>query len=935
MPTGSGKTAVLTGTPFVLSAERVLVLTPSRLVREQIASDLGQLRILRALGALAAEVPAPKVASVRKRITATNQWDALAVNDVVVGIPSSLSASLEDVPTPPAGLFDLVLVDEAHHSAAMSWRLLLDQFPSARHALFTATPFRRDRREIGGRFVFTYELRDAFRDGVFGRLTYEPVDPALGQDPDIAIARQAAARLAADREAGFDHRIMVRTGTRVRADLLAEIYSRETTLRLQVVLGTHSLRYVTHVIEHLRSGELDGMICVDMFGEGIDLPNLKVAALHAPHKSLAVTLQFIGRFARTTGERLGPATFLAPASDMLIERERLYRQGAAWEEIIPNLSAARVREERETREVLETFEPALGAIGSDANVGGDQLADLSLHTLKPYHHVKVLRAGPDVELSRVIQFPTGYDVVFHRYSPEYATAVYVTREVARPDWSTVEQFDGTQYELFVIHHHQESGLLFICTSRRVDQLYEHLATAYAPEEARPLRGLSMSRLNKVLLDLEAPRFFHIGKKNALAANRSVSYETIAGPNADDSIALSDARAYRRGHWFCSAMEGGAKTTIGLSSASKVWSNATTRIPQLITWCDRLAVKIASKRTPKTASGLDLLPTGEDATAIPLGVIYVNWHQDAFARPVAVRCTLRDGTVLRRQLLDFELRVESADEVAIKVIIEDEAVTYRFTYSFATDRCVEPDAENDTEIVLDGIWDGVPLATYLNQNPPTFYTADFTCLDGFTVHAVSPAAAVPFDADRFETRDWAAQNVDIESEIECPTDGRRSIHRYLEDELAAGTEDVVFYDHGTGEIADFITLTIKGNETHVVLYHCKASGGADAGERVDDAYEVCGQVAKSTGWSDRRRLREAISHRFGTREGRSRFVRGDMSTVERALGDGRYIRLVMQIVAVQPGLSKAKLSGKVGAVLAAADDFIYGGPCGRLRVVGSA
>lgn len=936
MPTGSGKTAVLAGAPFVLGAERALVLTPSRLVREQIAADLGQLRILRALGALAADVPGPKVESVRKRITAMDQWDALAANDVVVGIPSSLNASLEDVPMPPAGLFDLVLVDEAHHSAAKSWRLLLDQFPSARHALFTATPFRRDRREIGGRFVFTYELRDAFHDGVFGRLTYEPVDPVPGEDPDVAIARQASARLAADREAGFNHLIMVRTGTRVRAELLAEIYSRETTLRLQTVLGTHSLRYVTRVIEHLRSSELDGVICVDMFGEGFDLPNLKVAALHAPHKSLAVTLQFIGRFARTTGESLGSATFLAPASDMLIERERLYRQGAAWEEIIPNLSAARVREERETREVLETFEPVAAAGGGDADVvASDQLADLSLHTLKPYHHVKVLRAGPDVDLSKVIQFPTGYDVVFHRYSPEHAAAVYVTREVARPDWSTVEHFDGTRYELFVIHHHQESGLLFICTSRRIDQLYEHLAAVYAPEGAQPLRGLSLSRLNKVLLGLEAPRFFHIGKKNALAANRSVSYETIAGPNADDSLAQSDARAYRRGHWFCSAMEEGAKTTIGLSSASKVWSNATTRIPQLITWCDRLAVKIASKRTPKTASGLDLLPTGEDATAIPPGVMYVNWHQDAFAHPVSVRCTLPDGTVLRRQLLDFDLRVESADEVTIRTVIEDEFVTYRFNYSFATARCVEPAAENDSEIVLDGISDGVPLVTYLNQNPPTFYTADFTCLDGFTVHAASLEAGILFDADRFETPDWVAENVDIESEVECPADGRRSIHQYLEDELAAGTADVVFYDHGTGEIADFVTLTIKGNETHVVLYHCKASGGADAGERVDDAYEVCGQVAKSTGWSDRRRLREAIAHRFGTRQGRSRFVRGDIATVERALGDGRYIRLVMQIVAIQPGLSRAKLSGKVGAVLAAVDDFIYGGPCGRLRVMGSA
>ena len=40
------------------------------------------------------------------------------------------------------------------------------------------------------------------------------------------------------------------------------------------------------------------VVCVDMLGEGFDLPQLKVAAIHDLHKSLAVTLQFIGRFAR-------------------------------------------------------------------------------------------------------------------------------------------------------------------------------------------------------------------------------------------------------------------------------------------------------------------------------------------------------------------------------------------------------------------------------------------------------------------------------------------------------------------------------------------------------------------------------------------------------------------------------------------------------------
>jgi hypothetical protein len=771
-------------------------------------------------------------------------------------------------------------------------------------------------------------------DGVYGRLTYEPVDAEQGIDTDVTIALCAAARLEADRNAGFDHRVLVRTGTKQRAERLAEIYGRETNLRLKTVLGTHSLRYVARVIDLVTSGGLDGIICVDMFGEGFDLPNLKVAALHSPHKSLAVTLQFVGRFARTTAKNLGPATFLALASEMLIERERLYRHGAAWEEIIPNLSAARVREERETREMLETFESAPQTASDErSRATGDELGDLSLHTLRPYHHVKVLRSGPDVDMSAAIAFPPGLEVVFHRYSPEHSAAVYVTREIARPEWSTVEHFDGTLYELFVIHHHRESGLLFIYASKRADQLYEHIATAYTPKGTPILRGLSLSRLNKVLLDLETPRFFNIGKKNALAANRSVSYETIAGPNADEAIALSDARAYRRGHWFCSATESGIKTTIGLSSASKIWSNATTRVPQFIAWCDRLAVKMASKRTPKTASGIDILRTGEDASSIPIGVVYVIWNETVFAHPITVRCTLDNGTVLTRQLLDLDLEIESADENTVHVILHDETLAYPFTFSLATARCVEEDPANTTEIVLDGALDGVSITTYLNEYPPTFYTSDFTCLDGFTVH-VADEIALPFDPQRFETPDWSALNVDITCEYGTPENGGRSIHDYLEAQLTLGTADVAFYDHGTGEIADFLTLTIVGSETHVVLYHCKASCQDNAGERVEDVYEVCGQVAKSTGWIDRRRLREAIEHRFETRQGRSRFVRGDMDTVSRALGEGRYIRLVMQMVAVQPGLSKAKLSGKVGAVLAAADDFIYGGPCGRLRVVGS-
>ncbi len=310
MPTGSGKTAVLIASAFVLRATRVLVIAPGRLVREQIGDELEKLTTLRAADAVSDEVPPPRVLSVKKRVTTPEGWERMRDYDVVVGTVQSISPEYADVPEPPADLFDLVLVDEAHHSPARTWKALLDHFGEAKRILFTATPFRQDQREIQGRFIFTYDLRKAFEDGVFGVIRYQPVTPAARQNADIAIALAAEQQLNQDRTAGFAHRVMVRTDSRKRAFELLMVYELHTRLRLKIVTGDKSLRYVRGVISALTNGELDGIVCVNMLGEGFNFPSLKVAAVHSPHRSLSVTLQFIGRFARTAGVDLGPATFL-------------------------------------------------------------------------------------------------------------------------------------------------------------------------------------------------------------------------------------------------------------------------------------------------------------------------------------------------------------------------------------------------------------------------------------------------------------------------------------------------------------------------------------------------------------------------------------------------------------------------------------------------
>ncbi len=300
MPTGSGKTAVLIAAAYVLRAQRVLIITPSRLVREQIAEEMASLLTLKEIGALPNDHPAPSVFSTKRRVTTATEWEAMRGYDVVVGTVQSISPEFESVPEPPADLFDLVLVDEAHH------------------------PFRQDQKEIRGRFLFTYDLKDAFDEGIFGEIAYQPVMPEVGEDHDQTIARATERQFIADREAGYRHHVMVRTDSRRRATDLVAIYESATTLRLAVVTGDKSLRYVKRIITQLQDNELDGIICVNMLGEGFNFPSLKIAAIHAPHRSLGVTLQFVGRFARTAGSDLGRATFLAIPSDIEIEAERLY-----------------------------------------------------------------------------------------------------------------------------------------------------------------------------------------------------------------------------------------------------------------------------------------------------------------------------------------------------------------------------------------------------------------------------------------------------------------------------------------------------------------------------------------------------------------------------------------------------------------------------------
>lgn len=166
-------------------------------------------------------------------------------------------------------------------------------------------------------------------------------------------------------------------------------------------------------------------------------------------------------------------------------------------------------------------------------------------------------------------------------------------------------------------------------------------------------------------------------------------------------------------------------------------------------------------------------------------------------------------------------------------------------------------------------------------------------------------------------------------------GMRSVHEFLEHHLNCANNPVVLYDHRSGEVADFLSISTDEHRVQISLYHCKGSGGPAPGDRPDDLYEVCGQVVKSFQLlRDETKLIKHERRRVNKTKVKSRFVRGNLAEMESALRNAAGKQMQYQFVVVQPGASKNGLGEKGLSILAAADDFIHSLGAQKLVVLGS-
>ena len=286
MPTGTGKTETMLSLIVGEQLQRVLILVPSERLRAQIARKIETYGILPEAGVLDAPLPGLVVGRIEHGFSSAQAARSFAARcNVIVATPQALAVRGESTLKALVGACSHLFVDEAHHVAAATWTTIRDLFAGKPVLQFTATPFREDGRALGGPIIYSFPLGLAQQLGYFETIRYDSV-VALAE-PDRVLAERAIGYLREDLAAGYDHLIMARVKriARAREQILLIYQQLAPEYSPRVLHSDMPMRERREAFQAIEAGESRVIVCVDMLGEGYDLPQLKVAAIHDDFRS--------------------------------------------------------------------------------------------------------------------------------------------------------------------------------------------------------------------------------------------------------------------------------------------------------------------------------------------------------------------------------------------------------------------------------------------------------------------------------------------------------------------------------------------------------------------------------------------------------------------------------------------------------------------------
>lgn len=910
MPTGVGKTETMLALLVAERCQRLMVVVPTDPLRTQIAEKFVTLGLLKTpkFEIVSSSAHYPVVGILNRRPTDVSQVDSFfrKCNVIVTTMPLASQCSPE-VTARMAELCSCLFIDEAHHVAAPRWNEFKIAFAKTRIIQFTATPFRNDDRPIGGRRIFTFSLRNAQDQGYFRQIQFKPVMEFDPSRKDLAVAEAAVEQLRADAHLG--HILMARVANVTRAAEVFEVYRQYTEFNpVQVHTGITSKAERDLIRRRLLDGESKIVVCVDMLGEGFDLPELKIAAFHDIRKSLSVTLQLAGRFTRTK-PHLGNATFVANVADLEVKDElkRLYQHDSDWNVLLAQLSQQANDTDFSLSEFLAGFQ--------------ELPEDITLRNVRPAMSTVVYKtkcnAWTPEHFDQGIPGFAKLDKHYYSLNPHENTLVVVTTQRVPVDWALMDQIYNWDWQLYVLFWDKDKGLLFIHNSGNAG-FYKRLAEAVAGE-VEQIRGPTVFRC---LAGINRLRLQNVGLLEQLG--RLIRYTMRAGSDVESGMTHSQKQKAIKSNLFGQGFEHGRRTTIGCSYKGRIWSYQTTNLLTLTKWCHEVGGKLLDATLdPEEVLKGTLVPTliKQRPKKVPIAV---EWDEIVYREPESAFAFNVDGfTIYMCNASIVLLSPNESGPLSFGIVSAEASANFEMEL---VEKNESPDyvvrATDGRNATVNYRSRTMTAQAFFEDYPPTFWFADGSSLTGIEYVELRHQPE-PFPRERIEAWDWTGTNIRVESQgLDRKTD---SVQYRVIQELRKRPFAVIFDDDDQGEAADVVAVAEMPDHIEVEFWHCKYSQEDKPGHRIKELYELCGQAQKSVRWLEQPRdlfthLMRREPRKYLGRSG-SRYEIGSEKDLLRIREKTHAHRVMLQIFIVQPGVSKAVASPEQLELLAVTENYL--------------
>ena len=661
MPTGTGKTETMLSILVSMKCQKLLVIVPTDALRTQLAQKFLTLGVLKFPGCAVLKDGAktPIVCTLQHMPSTPDDVDRIFTRAQVIVTTSHIAGQCEQaVQERMAAHCQYLFIDEAHHAEAPTWSAFKERFRSRRILQFTATPFREDGRPLDGDIIFKYPLKLAQQEGYFAAIRFEPVVEFNTKRVDRAIAAKAIERLRLERDKG--HILMARVEDVSRAKAVYELYSQYAEFNpVQLHTGIKSVKRREVIRQQIISGESRIVVCVDMLGEGFDLPELKIAAFHDIRKTLAVTLQLAGRFTRKRPD-LGNATFIANTADVNVQDElrKLYTRDPDWNLLLPQLSERMIGEQVSLQEFLRGFT--------------EFTKDIPLKTVRPATSAVVYKTTcadwTPQNFREGLPAPNSCERIYETVNHAEHTLVIVTVRRVALAWTNVEDLFSWEWELYVVIWSPEQNLLFINSSTNSGE-YKALAKAIAGETATLIRGQQVFR---TFAGVNRLRLQQVGLTEQLG--RNVRYTGRMGADVAAELPDVQRRHARKSVLSGGGFEDGERTTVGASRKGRIWSHRRERVDQLATWCKAIGRKLLDENIDPDEVLKGTLEAKTITVRPALMPITVDWPEELYTTAEMLWSIVIGEHEYSLSELDLEIVSPSVDgPLRFRIVADDQAV----------------------------------------------------------------------------------------------------------------------------------------------------------------------------------------------------------------------------------------------------------------------